>query len=300
MTTRQMTIAALTATLAAGVIAAPIHGAAPTSDARAYGKHCQNQSKKRVAGSRQTSFSRCVAAMGRLARAQSRSPRTACAALSRKRAPGARPSPFQSCVAAGSKLIKSGNGIDRAYLDGMIVHHMSAVDMAQVALTQAKTPYVQSLAQSIITSQKAEISRMRALVTRLRASAIKPVSLGLSESEMGMDHDASHLVAADPFDVVFVDMMIPHHQGAITMSNVVLAKGTSVAVRQLAKQIITAQTREIDAMKQFRASAVGGSYAALAPAPAPTPSSGTAPATGTAPPPGTTPAPGPPPGEHPH
>jgi hypothetical protein len=93
-------------------------------------------------------------------------------------------------------------------------------------------------------------------------------------------------------------MMIPHHQGAITMSKVVLAKGASGAVSQLAKQIITAQTREIDAMKQFRASAVGGPSAA--PAPAPTPAPGTAPATGTAPPPGTTPAPGPPPEEHPH
>lgn len=303
MTTRQMTIASLAAILAAGVIVAPAQGAASRSDARAYGKLCQNQSKKHVSGSTGTPFSRCVTALGRLARAQTRSPRIACATLTRKGAPGARRSPFENCVAAGSKLIKNGNGIDRAYLDGMIVHHMSAVDMAQVALTQAKTQYVQNLAQSIITSQKAEISRMKALVTRLRASAIKPVSLGLSEAEMGMGHDASHLAGADPFDIAFVDMMIPHHQGAITMSKVVLAKGASTAVRQLAKQITAAQAREIEEMRQFRASAAAGTSAA--PATTPAPAGGTTTTTGSTPAPGTPPpAPGatpePPSDEHPH
>ena len=35
---------------------------------------------------------------------------------------------------------------------------------------------------------------------------------------MGMGHDMSHLVGTDPFDVHVVDMMISHHQGALTMS----------------------------------------------------------------------------------
>lgn len=258
MTRGQTAIAGFAVSLAVGVAAAPAQGAAPDADVRAYAKHCQNQSKKRMPGVTGTQFSRCVTAMARLARAQSRAPRTACATLRRKRASGARSSPFQNCVAAGTRLIKNGNGVDRAYLEGMVAHHASAVEMAELALTQAKTPYVQGLAQSIITSQKAQITRMRALVTRLRAGAIAPVSLGLSEAEMGMGHNAGHLVGADPFDVAFVDMMILHHQGAIAMSKVVLAKGASVAVRQLARQITTAQGREIEEMRQFRASAVAG------------------------------------------
>ena len=269
MSYRQMTIAGLAATLALGVIAAPAPAAAPSSDARAYGKHCQTQSKKRVPGSTGTPFSGCVVAMGRLARAQSRSPHSACASLSRRRAPGARRSPLQNCVAAGSKLIKNGNGIDRAYLEDMIVHHRMAVDMAQLAPTRATTQYVQSLAETIITSQQAEIGRMRTLLTRLKASGIKRVSLRLTEAEAGMADHSSHLVGANPFDVPFVEMMTPHHQGAIAMSKVVSAKGASKAVRQLAKQITTDQTREIEEMRQFRASAGGGSAAPGA-APAPT------------------------------
>ena len=61
---RQMTIASLAAVLAAGVIVAPAQGAASRSDARAYGKLCQNQSKKRVSGSTGTPFSRCVTGDG--------------------------------------------------------------------------------------------------------------------------------------------------------------------------------------------------------------------------------------------
>ncbi len=94
---------------------------------------------------------------------------------------------------------------------------------------------------------------MRRMATKLRAAGIKPVSLGLSQAEMGMNHDASHLVDANPFDVPFAQMMIPHHQGAITMSRVVLAKGVGTATKRLARQIIADQTRETQAMRQFLA-----------------------------------------------
>lgn len=255
MNRRQVTVAALAAALAAGAVAVPALGS--SADAQTYAKRCQNQSKQRLAGAKATPFGTCVTAMGRLARAQSRSPRMACATASRKRAHGAPTSPFDKCVAAGTALVKHGNGVDRAYVEQMIPHHVAAVEMARLALTQTQTPYVQSLAQSIIRSQNAEIARMRAMAARLRAAGMKAVSLGLTKAQMGMDHDMSHLVGASPFDVAFVDMMIPHHQGAITMSRVVLAKGVSADVRQLAEQITTAQRQEIGQMRDFRASVTG-------------------------------------------
>jgi uncharacterized protein (DUF305 family) len=199
----------------------------------------------------------CVTAMGRLARAESRSPRMACATASRKRARGARTSSFATCVAAGTALVKHGNGVDRAYVEQMIPHHVAAVEMARLALTQTQTPYLQTLAQSIISSQSAEIARMRSMAARLRAAGMKAVSLGLTKAQMGMDHDMSHLVGASPFDTAFVDMMIPHHQGAITMSQVVFAKGVSADIRQLAEQITNAQRQQIRQMRDFRASVTG-------------------------------------------
>lgn len=62
---------------------------------------------------------------------------------------------------------------------------------------------------------------------------------------MGMNHDMSHIAGAHPFDPVLVDMMIPHHQGAITMSEVLFRRGTGIRTRRLAEQIVSSQVREI-------------------------------------------------------
>lgn len=257
MTTCRITIAAVLASLAAAGLAGPSHAAGTSADTQRFGKHCLNQSKIRAAGANVTPYGQCVSAMRRLARAETRSPQIACATLSRKLARGGRISPFGKCVAAARKLIKDGNGLDRAYLEQMIPHHLGAVEMAQIALAQTQTPFLRELAGTIIRTQNAEIARMRSMAGRLKDAGIRAVPLGLSKRQMGMDHDTSHLIGADRFDTVFVDMMIPHHQGAVTMSEVLLVKGASAAVRQLAVQITESQRREIRQMRDFRAALAG-------------------------------------------
>jgi uncharacterized protein (DUF305 family) len=256
LTIRRITIAVL-APLAAAAVAGPARAAGAGATTQPFGKHCQDQSNSRAAGAKATAYSTCLSAMRRLARGQSRSPKLACARLSRKPARGVRISPLNKCVAAGTKLVKNGNGVDRAYLEQMIPHHLAAVEMAKVALAHTQTPYLRELADTIIGTQTAEIARMRVMAARLKASAMPAVSLGLSKAQMGMGHDIAHLVGADPFDTVFVDMMIPHHEGAVTMSDVVFAKGASADVRQLAEQITNSQRGEIRNMRSFREAITG-------------------------------------------
>lgn len=56
--------------------------------------------------------------------------------------------------------------------------------------------------------------------------------------------------AKNPADVMFVVMMIPHHEQAVEMSDLLLAKsGVDADVRELAEQIKAAQQPEIDQMK---------------------------------------------------
>lgn len=70
----------------------------------------------------------------------------------------------------------------------------------------------------------------------------------------GMHHDMSmDLGPADAdFDLRFVDAMIPHHQGAVEMAQEVLAKSQRPEMKKLAEDIIAAQNREIEQMKQWR------------------------------------------------
>ncbi len=83
-------------------------------------------------------------------------------------------------------------------------------------------------------------------------SGVTKGNLGLGMSAMGMSMDASMLKTARPFDRAFVDMMVPHHHGAIRMARVELAKGKSSQLRGIAKDVVAAQTREINSMNDFR------------------------------------------------
>ncbi len=88
--------------LAGGAAAHPGH-ATPTRG-EAYGKRCQSESKKHVAGQKGTPFSQCVTAMTKLEHSKSTSPAKACAALSHKHVAGQKGTPFSRCVTAGNEL----------------------------------------------------------------------------------------------------------------------------------------------------------------------------------------------------
>ncbi len=77
----------------------------PPSPTHAYGKFCQNQSKKHVAGQKGTPFSKCVTGMAKLATEQTRSPSKACKGESKKHVDGVHGTPFSKCVVAGAKLL---------------------------------------------------------------------------------------------------------------------------------------------------------------------------------------------------
>jgi len=49
---------------------------------------------------------------------------------------------------------------DEAFIDAMIPHHQSAIEMAQVALENSDNPKIKELAQNIISAQQREIEQM--------------------------------------------------------------------------------------------------------------------------------------------
>lgn len=56
----------------------------------------------------------------------------------------------------------------------------------------------------------------------------------------------------DEFDKAFLSEMILHHQGAIDMANAALKNAKHQEIKNLANDIISAQTKEINQMKEWQ------------------------------------------------
>ncbi|MGE5407946.1 MAG: hypothetical protein ACM3NV_04985 [Syntrophothermus sp.] len=72
--------------------------------AKAYGRYCQEESKKHVAGTPGTPFSACVTAMAKAAVHKNMSPGRACKGTSGKHVKGEKGTPHSRCVAGVVKL----------------------------------------------------------------------------------------------------------------------------------------------------------------------------------------------------
>jgi hypothetical protein len=80
----------------------PGPNASPNAKAKAYGKYCQGESKKHVAGTPGTPFSKCVTDMAKAAHGTN--PTTACKNESKKHVAGTRGTPYSLCVSGAAKL----------------------------------------------------------------------------------------------------------------------------------------------------------------------------------------------------
>ncbi|GAB3930239.1 DUF305 domain-containing protein [Kribbella albertanoniae] len=146
------------------------------------------------------------------------------------------------------------NDSDVEFATGMIPHHRQAVEMADMALKQAKSASVKQLATAIKAAQDPEIQQMSGWLTGWG----KPVpSPGMSHSMPGggmmTEQEMTDLGKASgaAFDRMWVQMMIKHHQGAVAMAKTEQSSGESAKAIELAKKIEAAQNAEIATMQKL-------------------------------------------------
>ena len=154
------------------------------------------------------------------------------------------------------------NQSDVGFSQGMITHHRQAVVMADDALARSANPAVVALATKIKAAQEPEIALMTSWLQTWGEPMPDPEHgqhmtemSGMEMSGIMTDAQMTELANASgqAFDTLFLELMIEHHQGAITMANDEIANGKSPEAVALAKSIITAQQSEIDEMKALLA-----------------------------------------------
>lgn len=151
------------------------------------------------------------------------------------------------------------NDADTSFLESMIPHHAQAVEMAEMVADRTAHPdELTGLADTIISTQQAEIDRMNGLLTQAGAETVDPDADHGMEMEMSggmmapeeMEQLAS--LDGDAFDLRFLEMMTAHHRGAIEQAQDVLDQGVSPEVADLAQEIIDAQEAEIEQMQAWQ------------------------------------------------
>jgi hypothetical protein len=98
--------------------------------------------------------------------------------------------------------------------------------------------------------------------TALAAAALVAAAAGVStldaekpflaenQTAMRTMMSGMHIRPSGDIDRDFVDMMVPHHQGAIDMAKSVLKYGHNEQIRRMAEDIVSSQQQEIKAMRQ--------------------------------------------------
>lgn len=136
---------------------------------------------------------------------------------------------------------------ERAFLEGMIPHHLEAVDTAKEVIARGgSTTEIKKLAEDIVIAQEKEIAMMKEWYQSWYGKAY----VANPEAYEPMMRDLSTLHGVS-LDTVFLEDMVMHHMGAIMMAQSVQPYIEHKEMTDLTKAIVETQTAEIQLMKKM-------------------------------------------------
>lgn len=152
-----------------------------------------------------------------------------------------------------------GDAFDEAYIADMLAHHEGAVNMAEQAQAATDREEIRSLAVNITATQSREMVEMRKWQQEWGYEATNSAghnSHGGGGADMSGDMvemQKSLLgLTGEAFDKEFLKQMIVHHEQAVETSKYAADNAKHQEVKDLASAVISAQTTEINQMKQWQ------------------------------------------------
>lgn len=143
----------------------------------------------------------------------------------------------------------------------MATHHGQAVEMGLIMYNKSENPAMQALAYDIATSQQAQIGMMQGW---LQAWDLSQTGAEPAMAWMGMPMDGRmpgmaapdeierlRSLSPDEAEVLFMQLMIPHHVAGVEMAEAVLNRSDEPLATGLAEKIVAGQQSEIDLMQMM-------------------------------------------------
>ncbi len=149
------------------------------------------------------------------------------------------------------------NDADKRFVQDMIVHHQQAVYMSGLAPQRAASSDVKGLASRIHDVQGPEIDMMNRWLSQHAVPTVKPNAPhghggapmpGMATAEQ---LDALKNAKGESFDRLFLQWMIAHHRGALTMADEVRRNGVDIRVQEIADDVTAEQSDEIRRMEKW-------------------------------------------------
>ncbi|MGW4699996.1 DUF305 domain-containing protein [Streptomyces sp. NPDC004285] len=161
-----------------------------------------------------------------------------------------------SATAPGAEAGAPGafNDADVTFAQMMIPHHEQALEMAELAGGRAEDPEVKKLVAAIERAQDPEIRKMRAWLKGWgRPESAEGHGAGHSMSGMMSDQDMKDLAAVKgkAFDRKFAELMIAHHDGAVTMAKDEQRDGRNATAVKLADDVVRTQSAEVAQLRKI-------------------------------------------------
>jgi uncharacterized protein (DUF305 family) len=151
----------------------------------------------------------------------------------------------------------------------MIVHHGQAVQMAEIIRNKTESDDIRLLASDISLTQQGQVGMMQGWlgVWGLPTTGSEPAMAWMGHPTDGLmpgmaapdEIDRLSKLPPKRADVLFLRLMINHHEAAIPMAQAVLGRTDQPEVEQLARSIKATQKAEIENMKAMVNERVGDS-----------------------------------------
>lgn len=142
------------------------------------------------------------------------------------------------------------------FIQQMIPHHLAAIEMSKNILKYTTNLEVQSIATNIISAQTKSISNMQAIQSKCRMLTNKDFDQSnymrrFEKIAQTMFYEMGSAHVTNGVNANFVREMIPHHEGAVRMSNNALQFNICPELKPILYTIITTQCEGIQQLKHL-------------------------------------------------